>query len=56
MIPRIDPRIKIGMSNPGIPSLPIRTDIEVVLVLPVSSNAVAEILCIPLEYSDEFKL
>ena len=40
MIPRIEPMIKIGMSKPGIPPPPpIRTDIEVVLVLPVSSNA-----------------
>jgi len=44
MIPRIDPRSKIVRSKPGISPAPIVTIIEVVLVFPVSSNAVAEIL------------
>ncbi|KKM27845.1 hypothetical protein LCGC14_1570640 [marine sediment metagenome] len=56
MTPRIDPRIKIGKLKPGIPLPPISTDIEVVLVFPASSNAVAEILCTPSEYRDVSKL
>lgn len=50
MIPRIELIINIVKFIPEILWLSIFTNIEVDLVLPVLSIAVAEILCQPFEY------